>query len=138
MVIYNKIIPFKGYDAITIFPFIFAQEKPLGSVVLNHEKIHLCQQLEVLVASLLVALVVIIAFGLSFWWLLTAIPVYYLFYGVEYGVRYLIYRNHKEAYMNISFEQEAYLSDGDIDYLSSRELFAWVAYLVTKNYKKAV
>jgi len=41
MVIYNKIIPFKGYKAINLFEFIFVRK---GSTFtekdLNHEKIH--------------------------------------------------------------------------------------------------
>lgn len=138
MVIYNDIIPFKGYDSMVFFPFIFARVKPLDSVVLNHEKVHLCQQLEVLVASLLVILVLVIAFGVSFWWLFAAFAVYYLFYGIEYGVRFLMYRDRKEAYKNISFEQEAYANDGDLDYLKGRGLFAWVEFLTTKTYRKVV
>lgn len=47
-VIYNKIIPFKGYKAITIWPFIFARKK-LSEIDINHEKIHLAQQLELLI-----------------------------------------------------------------------------------------
>ena len=35
----NKIIPFKGYKAVTIWPFIFVRE-PLNEVDLNHENIH--------------------------------------------------------------------------------------------------
>ena len=44
----NKIIPFKGYKAVTIWPFIFVRE-PLNEVDLNHENIHGRQQLELLI-----------------------------------------------------------------------------------------
>ena len=47
-VIYNNIIPFKGYKAITLWPFIFAR-KPLNEIDINHEEIHGKQQLELLV-----------------------------------------------------------------------------------------
>ena len=47
-VIYNKIIPFKGFDAITLWPFIFAREQ-LTDIVINHENIHGRQQLELLI-----------------------------------------------------------------------------------------
>lgn len=50
-VIYNGIIPFKGYQAITIWPLVFARKKfrPLDDVTINHEGIHLIQQLEVII-----------------------------------------------------------------------------------------
>ena len=48
MIVKNNIIPFKGYKAISIWPFIFCRSD-LNSVDLNHEKIHLAQQLELLV-----------------------------------------------------------------------------------------
>ena len=48
MIIKNNIIPFKGYKAISIWPFIFCRSD-LNNVDLNHEKIHLAQQLELLV-----------------------------------------------------------------------------------------
>ena len=134
MVIYNKIIPFKGYDAITLFPFIFARKKPLSLVALNHEVIHLYQQFCVFVSSLFVVFVLIVLFELSFWWLFSAFTVFYVLYGLEYCVRYLLYRNHKEAYKNISFEQEAYLHDKDLGYPSRMNPFSWLKYLFEKSY----
>lgn len=38
-IIKNKILPFEGFKAITIWPFIFAR-KDLDSIDINHEKIH--------------------------------------------------------------------------------------------------
>lgn len=50
MIIYNKLIPFKGYKAITIWPFIFIRKDcSFNSTDFNHERIHLRQQLELLV-----------------------------------------------------------------------------------------
>lgn len=48
IIIKNKFIPFKGYKAITIWPFIFVKSD-LSNVDLNHEKIHGKQQLELLI-----------------------------------------------------------------------------------------
>ena len=49
-IIYNSIIPFKGYKAITLWPFIFVRkEYSFNNIDLNHEKIHLKQQIELLV-----------------------------------------------------------------------------------------
>lgn len=48
-VIYNKIIPFKGFKAITIWPFIFVRKEcSFNEVDLNHENIHGKQQKELL------------------------------------------------------------------------------------------
>lgn len=47
-IIYNNIIPFKGFKAITLWPFIFAR-KELSDIDINHENIHGRQQLELLI-----------------------------------------------------------------------------------------
>lgn len=47
-IIYNKIIPFKKYKVITLWPFMFARD-PLNEIDINHEKIHGKQQLELLI-----------------------------------------------------------------------------------------
>ena len=78
-VIFNDIIPFKGYKAMAIWPFIFVRNdiKSLSSVDINHEKIHLAQQLELFI-----------------------IP-FYLIYLIEWIIKG--YRNisfEKEAYSN--------------------------------------
>lgn len=50
MIIYNKLIPFKGYKAISIWPFIFVRKDcSFNSTDFNHERIHLRQQIELLV-----------------------------------------------------------------------------------------
>lgn len=77
-VIKNKIIPFKGFKAITIWPFIFTRSD-LSNIDLNHEKIHGKQQLELLVIF------------------------FYLIYLIEYIFKK--YKNisfEKEAYANQS------------------------------------
>ncbi len=48
VLIYNNIIPFKGFKAITIWPFIFARCK-MSEIDINHENIHGRQQLELLI-----------------------------------------------------------------------------------------
>lgn len=75
IIIYNKLIPFKGFKAIAIFPFIFARKehKPLPERAIRHESIHLMQQMELL--SLL----------------------FFLWYGVEWIVRLIQYRSFKKG-----------------------------------------
>ena len=48
-IIYNKVIPFKGFKAITIWPFIFVRKEcSFNEEDLNHENIHGKQQKELL------------------------------------------------------------------------------------------
>ena len=134
----NDIIPFDGYMAITIWPFIFVKRKAWGRFnekEKRHELIHCHQQIETHVVSLML-LVLLASFGLfSWWWVLTFPLVYFAFYGLEYLVRLVIYGfNGREAYRNISFEQEAYLNESDMTYLINRKLFASWRYLFRKTY----
>ena len=106
MIIINKYLVPKGYAGITIFPFIiFKYEKYKTVYRLNHERIHLKQQLEMLV-----------------------IP-FYLWYGIEFLIRLVKYKDRKKAYKNISFEQESYNNKFDLDYFYKRRLYSWIKYL---------
>lgn len=49
ILIKNKILPIKGYKAISIFPFVFYKGDKPNKKTLNHERIHLKQQLELLI-----------------------------------------------------------------------------------------
>lgn len=137
-VIYNNIILFVGFKAITILPFIFARNsaKPLKDYVVNHETIHLRQQLEVLITSLILFLAMILIFGISWWWLLASPLFYYVWYGIEWLIRFAICHDTHVAYRNIAFEQEAYNNQLDMKYLSNRKLFAWIEYIGKETYKK--
>ena len=104
-IIYNKIIPLKGFSAINIFGVVFAR-KEYGTLhwqTMNHELIHTAQMKE-----------------------LGYIP-FYLLYFIEWVVRLFI--NGKQAYRKISFEQEAYAYAGDTGYLTNRKKYAFLKYL---------
>lgn len=138
-VIYNDIIPFKGFKAITLWPFIFARKKynPLDNVTVNHESTHLIQQLEVIVTSLLIIAAFVLTLHLSLWWLLLSLASYYAWYCIEYVIRLFAYGRGHEAYRNIAFEQEAYLNEKDLSYLPKhRKAFAWFKYLTKKSFKR--
>lgn len=110
-IIMNNIIPFKGFAAITIFPFIFCR-RALHEMDINHESIHCEQQLEMLILP------------------------FFLWYGVEWLIRLILYRSFYEAYRNISFEQEAYLNQHQTWYVNERSHFAWLKYLNRKTFRK--
>lgn len=106
MILISKYLVPKGYTGITLFPFVFLKNKALktNTVLINHEKIHLRQQLELLV-----------------------IP-FYIFYGIEFIVRCIQYKKWYTAYINISFEREAYVNQGNINYLKTRSIWRFTHY----------
>lgn len=107
MIFISKYLVPKGYTGMTIFPFVFLKTKLLkeNQVLINHEKIHLRQQLELLI-----------------------IP-FYIFYGTEFLVRLIQYKNWQKAYRNISFEREAYTNEFRPNYLKHRPFWSFLKYL---------
>ena len=137
--VYNYIIPFKGYLAMCVFPFIFVRKDARYLTVkdINHEKIHGMQQIETHIVALILA-VLLAAVGLfSWWWVLVSPLVYFALYGLEYIIRWICYGfGTREAYRNISFEQEAYMNEKDLTYIKNRHLFASWKYLLRKTYHR--
>jgi hypothetical protein len=91
-------------DAITIFPFIILKKSklPLIKSWLQHERIHLLQQAELLIVF------------------------FYLFYFANYISQLIRLRSHQKAYRAILFEQEAYSNQSVPGYLYSRKPFAYL------------
>ncbi|MEM9830729.1 MAG: hypothetical protein AAF944_08820 [Bacteroidota bacterium] len=102
-----KLITFGFARAITLFPFVFITraDDRANARLINHERIHLRQQLELFV-----------------------IPFYLLYLG-EYAARRLRGNNHWQAYRAISFEREAFDCEQQLDYLAFRPVFAFWKYL---------
>lgn len=90
---------------ITLFPFIFIRDKHRlnDKRLINHEKIHIRQQIELLVI------------------------IFYLIYVINYIILRFKY-NHDKAYRNIVFEREAYINDRNLEYLKTRKLFTFIKY----------
>lgn len=105
--IISKLLVPKGFSGITVFPFVFTRDasKTKDRVFGNHEKIHLRQQLEMLVI------------------------LFFIWYAVEFLVRLWQYRNRHKAYRNVSFEREAYANEETMDYLEKRPFFSFLKYL---------
>ena len=138
-VIYNNIIPFKGSKAVTIWPLIFARKsaKWLKDYEENHEKIHGMQQIETHTVALILAVLLATVGLFSWWWVLVSPLVYFALYSLEYIVRWICYGlDTREAYRNISFEQEAYLNENDLTYIKNRHLFASWKYVFRKTYHR--
>ncbi len=97
----------KGYRGMALFPFVLVKYKAdkENPVFINHEKIHLRQQLQLLLLP------------------------FFIWYFLEYFLRLIQYRNKNLAYKNISFEREAYANEQNLDYLKQKSLWGFLKYL---------
>lgn len=107
MILISKYMVPRGYVGLTIFPFMFLKTKALkeNPILINHEKIHLRQQLELLI-----------------------IP-FFIIYMFEFFIRLIQYKNWHLAYRNISFEREAYAKEKDLNCLKSRPFYNVVSFI---------
>ena len=106
LIVFKYLTP-KGFRGFTFFPFVFLsnEEDKLNAVFLNHERIHIRQQLELLVLP------------------------FYVWYGIEYLIRLIQYKDIKLAYYTISFEREAYANEKDLNYLKSRSFWGFMNFV---------
>jgi hypothetical protein len=107
IIVTKYLIP-KGFRGLTIFPFVFAKNQMdlENEFFINHERIHLRQQLEMLV-----------------------IP-FFLWYLIEFLLRIVQFRNFDVAYLNISFEKEAYTKEKNLDYLNKRRFWGFLEFII--------
>lgn len=101
-IIYNNLLPFRGFTAMNFFGIIFVRKEhkgKLNSKTLNHELIHTAQMKELLYVF------------------------FYLWYVIEWIVRLFLPGN---AYRQIIFERETYQNEGNPDYLSRRKFFSFL------------
>ena len=87
-----------------IFPFILLKSAAFKNdlEIINHEKIHLRQQLELLVFP------------------------FYILYLLNYLINLIRYKKHNLAYRNIVFEKEAYTHETDLNYLKKGNWYGWI------------
>lgn len=103
--IFKYLVP-NGYAAIALYPFIiFKKKEYVTPSRVRHERTHLKQQLELLIV------------------------LFYLWYVIEFGIKYLIYKDWTTAYYNISFEREAYKHQDYEEYLKKRKCYSFLKYL---------
>lgn len=132
-IIKNKFIPFGRYKSINLFGIVFTK-RDLDDVSVNHEGIHSMQMFEMAAATLLLAGITSLFIKVSFLWILPAICFFYLWYGIEYIIVRFFHKKQHDAYRDVSFEEEAYAHEKDLDYLKHRKLFSWIKYLkIHKN-----
>ena len=109
LIVAKYLIP-KGYRGMAVFPFVLVKYDfdKTNSTFVNHEKIHLKQQKEMLILP------------------------FFIWYFLEYLVRLIQYKNKDLAYRNISFEREAYAKERDFEYLKNRSFFQFLKYITLK------
>lgn len=116
------LLAFTSCHTIALAWFVLSKrdEDKTDQVDRNHETIHAMQWTEVtmLMGSILFALILV--FDLSLLWLILSPIAYYIIYVLEWLCK-LPFGN---AYKSISFEQEAYANDEDINYCENRQLFS--------------
>lgn len=101
-----RLLTFNFARAITLYPFILLrhQHDKKDRVLMNHEMIHIKQQLELLILP------------------------FYICYLLEYVAGRMQGKTHMQAYLSISFEREASENEHDMGYLQRRRLFAFRKY----------
>ncbi len=99
-------VSFLPATGMAIFPFVLIKYEELKAdkQIINHELIHLRQQIELLVLP------------------------FFILYLIHYLVNLIKYRNHDRAYRNIIFEREAYGNDANYSYLKNRKFASWIRY----------
>lgn len=104
MIIICKYLVPRGYQGLTLFPFIFLKSRDYkqDTYLINHERIHLRQQLELLIVF------------------------FYLWYLIEFVWYYFKTNDIKVAYRSIVFEREAYQNEYNLNYLTNRRFFAYI------------
>lgn len=106
-IIYNKLIPFKGFIAMNLFGFLFVRKElkdKLRDDVIR--SIHTTQMKELLYIG------------------------FYIWYIIEWLIRVLfVYPFSHKAYKMISFEVEAYKYEDDENYLNNRKHYSQIKYI---------
>ena len=98
-------ISFLWVEGMALFPFVLIKNRRPHGILLNHERIHLRQQLEM------------------------GFILFYIWYLTEYLLHLIRYRNHDRAYRAISFEREAYCYESTPTYLHARPFWAFLRHI---------
>lgn len=124
----------KSYSAIMLFGMVFTRHSKLDDVCINHEWYHTRQYKDIFSVGLIISILASAIAGICdfypVWWavggiLLSAVA-YYIWYGIEYLVHYIKFKDHDKAYHAISFEAQAYTLEND--FLSEYKHFSWIKF----------
>lgn len=101
------VVPRLPAAAMALYPFMLVKKAiyKKDDTIINHEKIHFRQQLELLIVF------------------------FYVLYFCFYLINLFKYRKHILAYRNIAFEKEAYQNEINLNYLKTRPFYSWINFL---------
>ena len=107
MILVFRHLFYRSYVGLGLWPFIILRNGDLKAdkALINHERIHLRQQAELFLVF------------------------FYLFYLLEWIFKSLYYLDCYCAYRNISFEREAYINEGNLEYLRDRKPYQAFKYI---------
>lgn len=54
---------------------------------------------------------------------------FFVLYALEYVIKLILCGDMSRAYKSISFEQEAFSNENDVNYLEKRKLWCWIKYV---------
>lgn len=106
MILIARFLIPRKYNGMAIYPFIFVKSRSSAnnSILINHERIHLKQQVELL-------------------WVF-----FFVWYIIEFLIHLIKLKNWNKAYHNISFEKEAYQNEDNFYYLEDRKIWAFIKF----------
>ena len=118
---------------IALGPLVFCKksEDAVLQSVKNHETTHAIQWTEVTILSGFVIFLLQVGLGFSGWWYLLVPVVYYIWYVLEWLVKFAILQDWNSAYRSVCFELEAYDSQHDNNYIENRDIITpWMGRLL--------
>lgn len=132
-----------NFATIMLFGAVFTEHKELTKTSLAHESVHVSQYQTLFMLGLSIAFggfFACLGFDVYGWWMLSLILIpillYYVYYGIEFLIRLIIYRDRDKAYRMIAFEQEAY--DLQYEYLKPcQERRSAYSFSFMKYYRKS-
>jgi len=106
-VIVTKYLIPKGYNGLTLFPFVMIRNDfdKENKVLINHEKIHIKQQIQLLILP------------------------FFIWYLLEFLFRWIQFKDKNKAYRTISFEREAYANERNLNYIKEMPFWGFLNYL---------
>lgn len=107
MVFYNMILVNNDYK------YLFENEHygKMLNIMLNHERIHIMQMKDFCP------------------WIPIGGTLFYIFYCLEFIIKFFMYFNIEKTYYSLSFEREADENQNKSDYFSNRKHFAFLKYI---------
>jgi len=126
----NELLTGHKYGAMTLFIFIFIQRglrsRQSWKTTLNHERIHIVQQAEIIVVSILLLFIVNLFVDISMWWAFLSPFVPAVIYATDFGWHRIKMRfSHDKSYYRTRVEREAYAHESNLNYLRERIPFRW-------------